>query len=259
MLKDRQRQGGSRAQPTTSVLPTSRPLSRVPHLVQVAVSTRTGCMLSRLAVNSPNMVTINFIVSLETLSKPFLVSTPVGNQVIVRRVYRNCPVTVYQKVTSADLIELEMVDFDIILGMDWLHFCYASADYRTRIIRFQYPDELVFKWKGIIYMPIGGFITYLKAGKMISKRYIYNLVQVKDLNSRYIYNPVRIKDLNSETPTLESVPVVNEFPEVFPKNLPYVPPEREIDFEIYLLPHTQPILIPPYIMAPSELNELKEQ
>ncbi|WMV57905.1 hypothetical protein MTR67_051290 [Solanum verrucosum] len=54
-------------------------------------------MLSRLAVNSPNMVT-----------KPFLVSTPVGNQVIVRRAYRNCLVTVYQKVTSVDLVELEM-------------------------------------------------------------------------------------------------------------------------------------------------------
>ncbi|WMV57910.1 hypothetical protein MTR67_051295 [Solanum verrucosum] len=155
------------------------------------------------------------------------------------------------------MVDLEMVDFDIILGTDWLHFCYASADYRTRIIRFQFPDEPIFKWKGSSSMPIGGFITYLKAGKMISKRYIYNLVRVKDLNSRYIYNLVRIKDLNSETQTLESVPVVSEFPEVFPKTLPGVPPEGEIDFEIYLLPHTQSILIPPYIMAPSELKEFK--
>ena len=75
--------------------------------------------------------------SLRTLS----VSTPVGDQVIARRVYRNCPVIVSQNVTSADLVELEMVDFDVILGMDWLHSCYASVNCITTIVRFQFPDE----------------------------------------------------------------------------------------------------------------------
>ncbi|KAH0781192.1 hypothetical protein KY290_000790 [Solanum tuberosum] len=53
-------------------------------------------------------------------------------------------------------------------------------------------------------------------------------------------------DSSSENPTRESVPVVNDFPEVFPEDLPRVPPEREIDFGIDLLPDTQPIYIPPY-------------
>ncbi|WMV07899.1 hypothetical protein MTR67_001284, partial [Solanum verrucosum] len=57
-----------------------------------------------------------------------------------------------------------------------------------------------------------------------------------------------------ETPTLESVPIVNEFPE----DLRRVPPGTEIDFEIDLLPNTQPISIPPYRMAPAELKKLKE-
>ena len=76
---------------------------------------------------------------------------------------------------------------------------------------------------------------------MISKGYLYHLVQVKDSISK--------------TPTIELVPVVNEFPE----DLPRVPPKREIDFGINLLPDTQPISIPPYRMAPTELKELKEQ
>ena len=92
---------------------------------------------------------------------------------------------------------------------------------------------------------MGRFISYLKARKMISKGYLYHLV--------------RVKDSSSESPTLESVPVVSEFPEVFPEDLPGVPPEREIDFGIDLLPDTQPISIPPYRMAPTELKELKEQ
>ncbi|WMV45601.1 hypothetical protein MTR67_038986, partial [Solanum verrucosum] len=58
---------------------------------------------------------------------------------------------------------------------------------------------------------------------------------------------------------IELVPVVNEFLDVFPNDLPGVPPEREIDFGIDLFPDTQPISIPPYRMAPVELNELKEQ
>ncbi|WMV29095.1 hypothetical protein MTR67_022480 [Solanum verrucosum] len=79
------------------------------------------------------------------------------------------------------------------------------------------------------------------------------------ISTGYVYHLFRVKDSNSETPTLESVPIVNEFPEVFPEDLPRVPPEREIKFRINLLLDTQPILISPYRMAPAELKKLKEQ
>jgi len=73
----------------------------------------------------------------------------------------------------------------------------------------------------------GQFVSCLKARKMIYKGCIYHVV--------------RVRDIDSETPTLESVPGVNEFPEVFPENLHSIPPERKIDFGIDLLPDTQPI------------------
>ena len=75
-------------------------------------------------------------------------STLVGDLVIARGVYRNCPITVSQKVTSADLVKLEMEDFDVILSMYWLHSCYATVDFRTRIVHFQFPYEPILKWKG---------------------------------------------------------------------------------------------------------------
>ena len=53
--------------------------------------------------------------------------------------------------------------------------------------------------------------------------------------------------------------VVCEFPNVFPKELPGLPPEREIEFYIDVVLGTDPISMPPYIMAPAELAELKEQ
>ncbi|XP_073354657.1 uncharacterized protein [Aegilops tauschii subsp. strangulata] len=58
---------------------------------------------------------------------------------------------------------------------------------------------------------------------------------------------------------LRKVPVVCEFPDVFPEELPGMPPDREIEFSIELAPGTAPIDEKPYRMAPSELVELKKQ
>ena len=65
------------------------------------------------------------------LKDPFFVSTPVGESVIARTVFRNCPILVFHKIIPCDLVELEMVDFYVILGIDWLYDSYASVDCRT--------------------------------------------------------------------------------------------------------------------------------
>ena len=74
-----------------------------------------------------------------------------------------------------------------------------------------------------------------------------------------LYHIVRIKDLESEIPPFESVPVVRDFPKLFPDDLPRVSPKEEIDFIIDLLPKTKTILIPPYRMALDKLQEYKIQ
>ena len=51
------------------------------------------------------------------------------------------------RVSYVDLVELDMLDFDIILGMDWLHACSASIDCRTRVGRFNFPNVNVVYWK----------------------------------------------------------------------------------------------------------------
>ena len=85
----------------------------------------------------------------------------------------------------------------------------------------------------------------MKARKLISKGCLYHLV--------------RVEVPKLVVPDIRSIPVVREFLDVFPEDLPGVPPDREIDFGIDLLPGTKPISIPPYRMAPAELKELKDQ
>ncbi|XP_075097797.1 uncharacterized protein LOC142175124 [Nicotiana tabacum] len=159
---------------------------------------------------------INLGLEPEQLSEPFLVSTPVGKSVRVTRVYRGCIVSIQGRSTEADLIELEMVDFDVIMSMDWLSSYYAMLDYRAKI-----------------------------AQRIITKGYLAYLA--------HIINP------ESEPPALQFMLVVREFLEVFPDDLSGLPPERIIDFGIDLMSGTQPIFIPPYRMAPVELNKWREQ
>ncbi|GKB63271.1 putative reverse transcriptase domain-containing protein, partial [Tanacetum coccineum] len=69
-------------------------------------------------------------------------------------------------------------------------------------------------------------------------------------------------DDDSPTPKekrLEDVPVIRDFPEVFPDDLPGLPPPRQVEFKIELVPGAAPVARAPYRLAPSELKELADQ
>ena len=68
-----------------------------------------------------------------------------------------------------------------------------------------------------------------------------------------------VVETGKEGTILDEIPVVREFPYVFPDDIAGLPPEREVEFTIDLIPGTEPISIPPYRMAPAELRELKAQ
>ena len=60
------------------------------------------------------------------LHKPFIVSTPMGESVVEKRVYRNFTIMLHNIVSYVELLELHMLDFNVILGMEWLHTFFAS-------------------------------------------------------------------------------------------------------------------------------------
>ncbi|GJV96755.1 putative reverse transcriptase domain-containing protein [Tanacetum coccineum] len=63
----------------------------------------------------------------------------------------------------------------------------------------------------------------------------------------------------SERKQIEDVPIVRDFPEVFPEDLPGLPPARPVEFQIDLIPGAAPVARAPYRLAPSEMKELSEQ
>ncbi|GKC85018.1 hypothetical protein Tco_1140735, partial [Tanacetum coccineum] len=58
---------------------------------------------------------------------------------------------------------------------------------------------------------------------------------------------------------LEDVPIVRDFPDVFPEDLPGLPLTRQVEFQIDFLPSATPVARAPYRLVPSEMKELSEQ
>jgi len=63
---------------------------------------------------------------------------------------------------------------------------------------------------------------------------------------------------NNTAEKIGVIPVVEEYADVFPDEIPKLPPSRDVDFTIDLIPRAGPVSMAPYRMAPTELAELKK-
>nr|GEZ68384.1 retrotransposable element Tf2 [Tanacetum cinerariifolium] len=138
-----------------------------------------------------------------------------------------------------------MCEFDIILGMDWLTEHHATIDCRSYRVIF-----------GDIHAP-----EFVYHGSLPGKSMqIISALQARTLLSHGCEGFLAtIHDTTSDVPSIHDQPIVSEFPDVFPDELPGIPPVREVKFNIELIPGSEPIYKAPYHMAPIELKELKDQ
>src|SRR4051812_34242970 len=120
------------------------------------------------------------------------------------------------------------------LGMNWLKRNYVHINCFNNTVRFSSLEE----------EEVG-----LLTGKQL-KQLMKDEAQMFSLMASLSFdNQVRIDELK----------VVREISEVFPDDIPDVPPEREVEFTIDLVPSTRPVSMAPYRMSASELSELKKQ
>jgi hypothetical protein len=123
-----------------------------------------------------------------------------------------------------NIIVLVSKGIDIILGMDWLHK--VLIDYAKQSVKLNTPN--------------GKELEFVTEPVVTTKR---------------VANRVKVNRMHAIQGS--KVPVVNEFLDVFPEELPDMPPNRDIEFVIELKPGTAPIYKTPYRMVTPELTELK--
>ena len=181
----------------------------------------------------------------EPLHHVLSVSTPSGECMLSKEKVKACQIEIAGHVIEVTLIVLDMLDFDVILGMDWLAANHASIDCSRKEVTFNPPSMASFKFKGGGSKSLPQVISAIRASKLLSQGTWGILASVVD---------TREVDVS-----LSSEPVVRDYPDVFPEELPGLPPHREVEFAIELEPGTVPISRAPYRMAPAELKELKVQ
>ena len=187
----------------------------------------------------------NKMTAVEQLSYDMHVTSPLGHNVNVNRVYKNCPIITHDREFSADLIALPFREFDLILGMDWLskHRAIIDCDKNTVVLRCSDQSEVIVH--GVRSGPMSNVISAMQARRLLRKGCEAFLA--------FVFNSKRGQI------ELENIMVVKDFPDVFPEELPSIPPIREVDLFIEILPGTTPTSRAPYRMAPTELKELKIQ
>ncbi|GKB81406.1 putative reverse transcriptase domain-containing protein [Tanacetum coccineum] len=147
---------------------------------------------------------------------------------------------------------VELGSFDAIIGMDWLVKYQSIIVCAKKIVRIPWGNEtLIVHGDGSNqgHEARLHIISYTKTQEYMLKGCLVFLANV---------NTKETED-KSEKKRLEDVPIVQDFLDVFPEDLPGLPPTRQVEFQIDLIPGTAPVARAPYRLAPFEMKEFSEQ
>ncbi|GKA04314.1 putative reverse transcriptase domain-containing protein [Tanacetum coccineum] len=134
--------------------------------------------------------------------------------------------------------------FDVVIGMDWL------VD----------QDAVIICGKKVVHIPVKNKTFLVKGDRGMSRLKIISCIKASKYNERgHQLFVAHVTEKEPKDKHLEDVPVIRDFPEVFPDDLPGLPPPRQVEFKIELVPGAAPVARAPYRLAPSELKELADQ
>ncbi|GJZ09518.1 putative reverse transcriptase domain-containing protein [Tanacetum coccineum] len=148
-----------------------------------------------------------------------------GKVVSTNTVLRGCTFVLLNHVFKIDLLPTRLGSFDVLIGMDWLSYHRAVIDCYEKIVRIPLPNGEILKVQG----------------------------------KRPEKDPGSLVCIKADEKKLDDIRVVRDIPEVLPDDLSGLPPVREIEFRIDLIPGASPVVKSPYRLAPSEMLELSNQ
>ena len=163
--------------------------------------------------------------SFEHMYPPMVVSSP-GSKWETSMIAHNNHLEIGGLVFTASLMALKVTTIDVILGMDWLKAHDAHIHCGTKRVQLTHPSGQIVNYSAEMIQHAEGQIYALNASPLEG---------------------------------IKNVPVIRDFPDVFPEELPGIPPARAVEFVIDLKPGTTPIAKRPYKMLPHELLELEEE
>ncbi|GJR15202.1 putative reverse transcriptase domain-containing protein [Tanacetum coccineum] len=167
-----------------------------------------------------------------------------GRVVSTNTILRGCALNLVNHLFNIDLMPIELGTFDVIIGMDWLVL----------------HDAVIVCGKKEVHIPLKKRTLVVKGDDGVSRLKVVSCMKVKKYVDRGSYLFVaQVVEKEPAERRLEDVPVICEFPNVFPEDLPGLPPSRQVEFVIELVPGAAPVARAPYRLAPSEMKELAKQ
>ncbi|GJZ04244.1 putative reverse transcriptase domain-containing protein [Tanacetum coccineum] len=155
----------------------------------------------------------------------YVIEVADGKKVEVDRIIRDCKLELESSLFSINLIPLGHGSFDVIVGMDWLSQHKAVIVCHEKVVEIPVEDGRILRVHG----------------------------------ERTVGIAKVLKSVKKDEPKLGNIPIVREFEDVFPEDLSGLPPQRQVEFRIDLVPGATPIAKSPYRLAPSEMQELSGQ
>ncbi|GJZ92487.1 putative reverse transcriptase domain-containing protein [Tanacetum coccineum] len=187
-----------------------------------------------------------------TLDHYYDVELADGRIIGLNTILKGCTLNFLNHPFNINLMPVELGSFDAIIGMDWLAKYQAVIVCAEKIVRIPWRNKtLIIHGDGSNQGNVTrlNIISCTKTQKYMEKGFPIFLAHV---------TAKEVED-KSEKKRLEDVPIVQDFPEVFPEDLPGLPPTRQVEFQIDLVPGAAPVARAPYRLAPSEMKELSEQ
>ncbi|GJX43105.1 putative nucleotidyltransferase, ribonuclease H, partial [Tanacetum coccineum] len=170
----------------------------------------------------------------------------------VNNILMGCTLNFLNHPFNINLMPVEMGSFDVIIGMDCLSRYSVVIDCAKKIVCIPSKSEI------LIVCGDGCSEGHRTRLNVISCTKVQKYL-LKGSHVFLAHVTMKKTEDKSEEKQLEDVPVVKDFPEVFPEDLPGLPPVRQVEFHIDLVPGAAPVARAPYRLAPSEMKELSDQ
>nr|GFB76157.1 putative reverse transcriptase domain-containing protein [Tanacetum cinerariifolium] len=175
-----------------------------------------------------------------------------GKIVGINTIIRGCTLNFLNHPFTIDLMPVELGSFDAIIGMDWLRRHHAVIICDEKLVRVPFGNKTLVFRGAKSYIGRESRLTVISCSKVQEYR-------AKGCHVFLAQISATKEDDKSEGKQVKDVPIVQDFPEVFPEDLLGLPPARPVEFQIDLIPGAAPVARMPYRLAPSEMKELSEQ